>query len=161
MVDDDEEDYLITRSMLGEAQGRKVKLDWAPTCQACQELLHANHYDAVLIDYDLGLRTGIDLIRVTTAQGYSAPLILYTGRGSYEVDVEAMQAGATLYVTKTEATPLLLERSIRYAIERKRIEEERTTGLQALGYPGEHSGWLSRSIGRSPISTNVLHEMGI
>jgi PAS domain S-box-containing protein len=38
--------------------------------------------------------------------------------------MEAMQAGATLYVTKTEATPLLLERSIRYAIERKRIEEE-------------------------------------
>jgi PAS domain S-box-containing protein len=49
---------------------------------------------------------------------------LYTGRGSYDVDVEAMSAGATMYLTKDEVNPLLLERTIRYAIEIKQKEHK-------------------------------------
>jgi PAS domain S-box-containing protein len=49
---------------------------------------------------------------------------LYTGRGSYEVDIEAMSAGATMYLTKAEVNPLLLERAIRYAIEIKQKEHK-------------------------------------
>src|SRR5690606_40100179 len=41
-----------------------------------------------------------------------------------------LQAGATLYLTKSEANPLLLERFLRYAIERKRIEDELDHRLQ-------------------------------
>src|SRR5512143_1203088 len=113
-VDDDEDDFLLTRAMLRQSQGRKIILDWASTYQAGQERLRANHYDAVLVDYDLSPHTGTDLIREATAQGYQAPFILYTGRGSYDVDLEAMKVGATLYLTKTEVNALLLERSIRY-----------------------------------------------
>jgi len=130
LVDDDKDDYLITNSMLNQAKGRKVALEWAPTFEAGQRLLETGHYTAVLVDYDLGLRTGIELIRENVARGNPAPLILYTGRGGYEVDLEAMQAGATLYLSKTEATPYLLERSLRYAIERKRIEAELDRRLQ-------------------------------
>lgn len=131
-IDDDEDDFILTSSMLSRFQGRKVILEWASTFEAGHRQLVSNHYDAVLIDYDLGHHTGIELIREFVERGYPAPLILYTGRGSYEVDVEAMQAGATLYITKTEATPLLLERSIRYAIERKQIEAELRTTNERL-----------------------------
>jgi PAS domain S-box-containing protein len=50
-------------------------------------------------------------------------LILFTGGSSYDVDVEAMEAGATLYLTKSEVNTFLLERAIRYAIERKEVEQ--------------------------------------
>jgi FixJ family two-component response regulator len=63
---------------------------------------------------------------------------MVTGRGRYEVDVEAMQAGAFDYVTKDDLSSSLLERVIRYAKERQRNErileqrvEERTEELQA------------------------------
>jgi two-component system, sensor histidine kinase len=131
-IDDDEEDFLITHEMLNKAQGRKVILDWAPTYQDGLKRLQSNHYDVVLVDYELGDLTGIDFIREAVSQGCRAPLILYTSRGSYEIDVEAMKAGATLYLTKTEANPLLLERFIRYAIERKRNEQERTDILESI-----------------------------
>jgi DNA-binding response OmpR family regulator len=124
LVDDDEEDYFLTRSMLRKAEGRKIELDWAPTYEEGQRMLQAKPYHAVLVDYSLGARTGIELIQEIVSSGYSPPMILLTGHGGYEVDVEAMQAGATLYLTKADTTPLLLERSIRYAIEQKRIEEE-------------------------------------
>ena len=122
-VDDDEDDYIIVRDMLKEAQGRSVTLDWAASLDEGRQKLYADHYHAVLVDYDLGIGTGIELMREFTARGYPAPMILLTGRGSYEVDVEAMHAGATLYLTKDDINPLLLERSIRYAIERKQTEQ--------------------------------------
>ncbi len=121
-IDDDEDDYILVRSMLSQAQGRRITLDYASSYREGREKLLTKHYDAALVDYDLGAGTGIELIHEMVEQGYSAPLILFTGRGSYAVDVEAMQAGATMYLSKTEASPLLLERIIRYAIERKQAE---------------------------------------
>lgn len=130
LVDNDKEDYLITRSMLNQIVGREIKLDWAASTADAENLLARNQYTAVLVDYELGEKTGIDLIRDAVGFGYPAPIILFTGRVSHEVDVEAMQAGATLYLTKAEVSPLLLERFIRYAVERKRIEEELDRRLQ-------------------------------
>jgi PAS domain S-box-containing protein len=51
------------------------------------------------------------------------PIILLTGQGDQEIDVEAMKAGAADYLVKSRLTADTLERSIRYAIERKRTEE--------------------------------------
>jgi PAS domain S-box-containing protein len=130
LIDDDEDEYCIARSNLRRIEVRQVNLDWAPTYEDGIKLIESDTYDAVLVDYDLGSRTGIELIREMTAKGCSVPLILYTGRGSFEVDLEAMRAGATAYWIKSEANPLFFERSIRYAIERKRIEEELDRHLQ-------------------------------
>lgn len=123
LVDDDEDDYLLTRAMLNATRNVRVDLEWAATYEAGREMIAADNYAAVLVDYNLGARTGVELIREAMARGYPAPLILFTAQGSEEVDMEAMQAGATLYLTKGEASPLLLERVIRYAIERKQVEQ--------------------------------------
>jgi PAS domain S-box-containing protein len=124
LIDDDDDDYLLAQALLRSTQGYRIRLDWAPGYASGLEKLAGGTYDAILVDYDLGARTGIDFIR-QAAQLYPAlPLILYTGRGSQEVDLEAMQSGASLYLTKAEANPMLLTRSIRYAIERKRAEIE-------------------------------------
>jgi PAS domain S-box-containing protein len=132
LVDDDEDDYFLTRAMLNSSQGRAIELDWADSYQAGMEKLASNHYHVVLVDYDLGNKSGIEMIRELTAREYPAPVILYTGRGSLEVDYEAMQAGATLYITKEEATPLLLERFVRYALERKHSEAALSADLKAM-----------------------------
>jgi PAS domain S-box-containing protein len=124
LVDDDEDDYIITRYYLEQFKGRKVQLDWAADFRRGQEALAHGRYDAALVDYDLGSGTGIELIAAMSALGCPTPIILYTGRGSYEVDLEAMAAGATMYLTKTEGSPLLLERAIRYAIQMKQAEAD-------------------------------------
>jgi PAS domain S-box-containing protein len=66
----------------------------------------------------LGQFNGIDLLTEAIARGVSAPIILLTGQGDYRVDVEAMKAGAADYLSKENINAGLLERSIRYAIER-------------------------------------------
>jgi PAS domain S-box-containing protein len=119
LVDDDEDDYLLVKHMLSKTQSRKCELDWASSFDSGLQLIQNKDYDAVLIDYDLGFQNGLDLIRLANQQDYPFPFILFTGRGTYEIDLEAMRAGATIYLTKSEVTTLLLERAIRYAIELK------------------------------------------
>ena len=124
MIDDDQGDYLLVKQMLMRAQGVLYDLHWAESFQTGLEKLQSDNYDAVLVDYDLGTRTGLEIICEANASGYPSPFILYTGRGSYEVDVEAMNSGATMYLTKDEVNPLLMERTIRYAIEIKQKERK-------------------------------------
>ena len=127
LVDDDEDDYILTRAMLSEARGDRFLLDWAGTyakgLQAIRASLPGSPYDAILVDYDLGASTGLDMIAEAAALGCQAPIILLTGHGSYEVDLAAMKAGAADYLSKSEVSAPLLERSLRYAIEARRIED--------------------------------------
>jgi PAS domain S-box-containing protein len=121
-IDDDEDDYLIVKSMLNKAHAKSIIIDWADSIKDGQQKLNENKYHAVIVDYDLGSGSGIDLVEDFVEKGYPAPMILLTGRGSIEVDIEAMKSGATLYLSKNEINPYLLERMIRYAIERNRAE---------------------------------------
>lgn len=124
-VDNDEEDYLIVRDLLSRAHDSPVTVQWAASLEAGLQALQAHAFDAVLVDYDLGGKTGFDLIRAAAARGIHTPMILVTGHGNYQVDVQAMQTGAADYLNKNEMSTNSLERSIRYAIERKRVTTER------------------------------------
>ncbi len=118
LIEDDEDDYLLTRLLLAEARGSQFELDWKPDYDSGLAALLEDEPDAALVDYRLGMRNGLDLIREAQARGCSAPMILLTGQGSYSVDLEAMRAGATDYLAKDEVSAPLLERTIRYTIER-------------------------------------------
>jgi PAS domain S-box-containing protein len=122
LVEDDEDDYILTEELLQQADGVHFDLTWANSYAQGITQLKRDGFDAALIDYRLGEKTGLDLIREAVQAGVQIPLILLTGQGSYSVDMEAMHAGATDYLVKEEATSVLLERSVRYAIERKGAE---------------------------------------
>jgi len=97
-------------------------MDWTDTFEKGLESILRQLHDVYLIDYRLGGRDGLELLRSAVAKGCMAPMILLTGLDDHEVDMEAMKAGAMDYLVKGELTPALLERSIRYSLERKRVE---------------------------------------
>ena len=123
LVEDDEEDYLLAKEMLAQARGKKYLLEWVATYEEGKQAILSQVYDAILMDYELGAHTGLELMREVTALGCKAPIILLTGRGNYEIDMQAMQTGVADYLSKSEATPSSLERTIRYAILQKQTEE--------------------------------------
>jgi PAS domain S-box-containing protein len=124
LVDDDEDDFILTRALLTDLGGERTVVEWASGYQAALTRALGVEWDALLVDYDLGAHTGIELIRELVAGGCNAPAILLTGRGSYEVDLEASRAGAVDYIAKDQANAPLLERAIRYAIERQQTQRE-------------------------------------
>ncbi|MFB8792436.1 MAG: response regulator [Potamolinea sp.] len=124
LVDDDEDDYVLTRDLFSEMNGDRFELEWLSSYDAAMDAILLKQHDVYLFDYRLGERNGLELLRETVDKGCSAPIILLTGQGDREVDLEAMKAGAADYLDKSQIVAPLLERSIRYAIERKQSEQK-------------------------------------
>src|SRR5215472_516207 len=120
LVEDDEDDYIITRDLFSEMTGRRFTLDWIKNFDQGLNVMALNQHDVCLVDYRLGAQNGIDLLRAALERGCQAPVILLTGAGEHEIDMEAMQAGAADYLVKTQLQANSLERTIRYALQRKR-----------------------------------------
>lgn len=120
LVEDDEDDYIITQGLIADLKGRAFTLDWVRTYEAGLRAMTENRHDVCLLDYRLGAHDGLELMSKAIAGGCQSPIILLTGMGEHEVDVAAMKAGAADYLVKSGLNASQLERSIRYAIERKR-----------------------------------------
>jgi signal transduction histidine kinase len=121
---------------VSEIPGGRFTLEWASTYDAGLEAICTGSHDAYLLDYRLGARTGIELLKEAKGRGSSGPVILLTGRGQTRTDLEALNAGADDYLEKGGLTPSALERSLRYALaqhaaaaELERKVEQRTEAL--------------------------------
>ncbi|WP_422929276.1 HD domain-containing phosphohydrolase [Singulisphaera sp. PoT] len=122
LVDDDEDDYLLTRELLQEIPGEAYVLEWVNDPEAGIREIVREGYDAILIDYRLGARDGLEIIREAIAEGCDAPLIVLTGQTDPDIDVRAMKAGASDFLAKGRFDARQLERSLRYAVWRKRSQ---------------------------------------
>src|SRR3954452_6106812 len=120
LVEDDEDDFIITRDLFSEMRSQRFTLDWMKSFETGLQAMMLNQHDVCLVDYRLGARNGVDLLQAALERGCQAPVILLTGAGEHEIDLQAMQAGAADYLVKTELQSNSLERSIRYALQRKR-----------------------------------------
>ncbi len=124
IADDDEDDYILTRDLLQRIGRQRFRVDWTASYFAALEAIELNEHDVYLFDYHLGHSDGLELMREALARGCKAPIILLTGNDDWETDLKAMKAGAADYLVKGHLDARLLERSIRYALERKRAQEE-------------------------------------
>lgn len=122
LVDDDEDDFVITRDLLQELPTAHYTLQWANSFATAKEAIIRNTFDVYLVDYRLGAHNGLDLLPIAQKHASSAPFILLTGQGDATVDKLAINAGATDYLLKDELNPALLDRAIRYSLAQKQVE---------------------------------------
>lgn len=118
IIDDDEDDFFITSQYLKEITEFNVVPSWSYNIQDAQQKLASNDYDMYFLDYRLGARTGLELLKEAIEGGCHKPIILLTGKGTSEIDKQAVQSGAYDYLVKSELNPEKLERCMRYAQER-------------------------------------------
>jgi PAS domain S-box-containing protein len=119
LVDDDEDDCTLTGDLVSQIRiPRRAQMKWARSYEAGLEALQQNRSDVCLLDYRLGARDGLELLGEARAQGCACPIIVLTGKGTDGTDTLAMSLGADDYLVKGDLTVPLLERGIRYAIER-------------------------------------------
>jgi light-regulated signal transduction histidine kinase (bacteriophytochrome) len=131
LIDDDEDDYIVTRDFLGEAEQLSFKLTWVDNYDDGLVEIGKNQHDLYLLDFRLGRGNGLELLEEAIAKGCNKPIILLTGLGDSEIDQRAMKSGASDYLVKGRfLSATLLERSIIHAIERKHSENRQ---LQLVG----------------------------
>lgn len=124
IIDDDEDDYFITSDYLKNIPGKNFIIDWCFNYRNALDEIKRQKHDIYLVDYRLGVKTGIDLIKEAIKLDANAPFILLTGKGDIHIDEEAMQLGAFDYLIKADLNSEKLERSVRYSIDRARTLNE-------------------------------------
>ncbi len=122
LIDDDEDDFIRVRNVLTRVSPPRFTLRWVTDSDAAMAEMFLPH-DVCLLDYRLGDSSGLELLEKARREGCTLPIIFLTGRGGREVDLLAMKAGADDYIEKEQVSSSLLERSIRYAINRREKEE--------------------------------------
>ena len=123
LIEDDEDDYTLVRDLLSEVPHVKYEVQWAPNYEEALKEIETPAHDVCLLDYRLGERNGLDLLYEAIGKSYCVPIVFVTGQGDVEVDMEAMKAGAADFLAKGEINGPLLDRSIRYAIEQRKVLE--------------------------------------
>lgn len=118
IVEDDQDDFLIIEACINDIPDKEFLIDWCYDYDDAMQRIRETRYDIYFVDYLLGEKTGLELLQEAIALGCEEPLILLTGIGNREVDVQAMTIGAVDYLVKSEINTEKLERSIRYALER-------------------------------------------
>src|ERR1700687_1937281 len=108
LVDDDNDDYLITSDLLSEVKGTEFEVEWVATYEAALEALGRINHDVCLFDYRLGEKSGLELLKEAIDRGCRTPIILLTGQGDHDIDLEAMRSGAADFLVKGKIDPTLL-----------------------------------------------------
>jgi len=124
LIDDAEDDYILTRSWFRQFQLITCDLEWVNSYQLARESIAQYQHDIYLVDYYLESNKGLKVLREATENGWNFPFILLAHKQDIKSDIEVIKIGAFDYLEKSQLTALLLEKSIRYAIEKKQKDEK-------------------------------------
>jgi two-component system, cell cycle response regulator len=148
IIDDERGQARIIEASFGKFTGEKFDLHWADSYERGLAELLTGVYSVCLLDYHLGERDGVELMREPSLRAITTPVIFLTNVNTEDLDIKAMDAGALDFLVKVEINPRSLERAIRYTL---RLQEtllelsrlatrdlltglyNRTEGLRILG----------------------------
>jgi PAS domain S-box-containing protein len=118
VIEDDEDDFFIIKEDIERIPYQKFIIDWSPNYSDGLSKIKKKEYSLYFVDYFLGAKTGLQLLKEAISEGCQEPVILLTGKGNHTIDTDAMQAGAYDYLVKSDLNIENLERCIRYSLER-------------------------------------------
>ncbi|MBS3817489.1 MAG: response regulator [Candidatus Thermoplasmatota archaeon] len=98
-VDDDELLLTQTRIFLGKSD-YDFEIDIARHVEGALQKIEDTEYDAIISDYKMQARDGLDLLRAIRKKDEDLPFIMFTGKGNEEVAQEALNLGADRYIRK-------------------------------------------------------------
>jgi signal transduction histidine kinase len=124
LIEDNPGDVRLIREMLAESKLQLFSLAHSGSLSEGLDSLSNNTHDVVLLDIGLPDSSGLDSVLEIKTAAPVIPVIMLTGLDDEKTAVAALQLGVQDYLIKDRIDSNLLGRSIRYALERKQIEEE-------------------------------------
>ena len=159
LVEDNPTDALLLREMLAEVASVRLVLTVVGQFAEALACLQAERFDAVLLDLSLPDSTGLDTVIRVQEQAPDVPLVVLTGHDDETLAVQTLQQGAQDYLVKGQVDRPLLERALRYAIERQRLLAELEKTRQREQEERELRSW--EQISTAPPTTVTAHLLGL
>lgn len=124
LVEDNPADARLIREFLRDALAGSLQLVHVGRLDAALDRLRQEMFDLVLLDFGLPDSQGMDTLTRVQNAGVNLPIVALTGLDDRAFAVEVVRAGAQDYLVKGRFDSDLLIRTLHYAVERKRAEEE-------------------------------------
>lgn len=122
LIEDNPGDARLLKEVLTDEGGGRFQLLLADRMSTGLDILDRENVDLVLLDLSLPDCQGLDALTLTHSKAPKIPIVLMTGLDDEDLSVRAMRLGAQDYLVKGQSEGRVLVRSIRYALERKRVE---------------------------------------
>jgi signal transduction histidine kinase len=172
-IEDDPAEVFILQETLSQAPEFTFELVHGKDLTTSFEILKSSYFDVVLLDLGLPEGTGIETLKKFLHVHDQTAVVVITGLDDFDASVSAIESGAQDYIIKGQYQPLVLIKTIKFAIERKKLQELATRhkkleslGTLAGGIAHEFNNILSVILGNielmayeipdsSPVSDNI------
>ncbi|MHB9075070.1 MAG: hybrid sensor histidine kinase/response regulator [Desulfobaccales bacterium] len=134
LIEDNPGDARLIREMLAEAGADDIRLEWVPRLSQGLESLGKGEIDLVLLDLSLPDSRGLETFCKAYTQAPEIPFVLLTGLDDETLALTAVQKGAQDYLIKGKTDASRLFRAIRYASERKKVQQTLRRNRDELEY---------------------------
>jgi PAS domain S-box-containing protein len=124
LVNSSQQDFTAIQNLLANIKEWQVNLDWVSTYEDALTKIKKTPYDIYLLNYHSNEQNSLKLLRQATQNGRTTLLILLLDSDDDNLASEGLQAGAVDYLVRNQLDTPLLERSIRYAVKHKQLEEK-------------------------------------
>ena len=134
-IDDDEGDAEILRRQLQLIPDLDFKFIHRIDPESGRAELAQRPTALLFLDYQLGAKTGLEILKLLRSDGYLGPIVVVTGQGSEYVAADLTRAGADDYVAKSDLRPEVLQRAINNALaqqSRRQVEAQNKRLLAEL-----------------------------
>lgn len=124
LIEDNPADALLFRETLADAGGNFRVTCAANLGAAIEQLIgSAAQWDIAVVDLTLPDSSGIETFERVLEAAPHVPIVIMSGVADEDLAIRAVQEGAQDYLVKGQVEPIWLARSLRYAIERKRMQD--------------------------------------
>jgi len=124
LIEDNPGDARLMKELLGDSPVSPFAMEWVDSLERGLARLQSSAVDVILLDLSLPDSQGIDTFFKIQTSAKGVAVVVLTGLYDEALAMQAVHAGAQDYLVKGQADGNLLVRSIRYAVERQRIEEQ-------------------------------------
>ncbi|MBI3861175.1 MAG: response regulator [Planctomycetia bacterium] len=123
LIEDSPDDALLIQELLADARQTEFEVHHADWLRLALERLAQGELDAVLLDLQLPDSRGLDTFRSVQKAAPGLPVVVLSGFEDETTALTAVQEGAQDYLVKGHVSTPVLERTVRYAIERSRTRK--------------------------------------
>jgi serine phosphatase RsbU (regulator of sigma subunit) len=158
LVEDDEADVMLVEELLADSGMNASLTAVRSLAEAAGLLSQGTAPGCVLLDLHLPDAQGLEAVTRMLAAVPGAPVVVLTGLAEESAGLAAVAAGAQDYLIKGQAPPDVFGRSIRYATQRKHVEQV-SAALQRSALRAEENARLERALLPTPLIRTGAFDM--
>ena len=156
LVEDDLGDALLVQEMLSEIKDPLFAVTHVDRVAKALDQIREAQFGVILLDLSLPDGQGLELVKVVRQAAPETPIVVMSGQRDDDFALKIVQEGVQDYCVKGHVDSFLLTRTLRYAIERKRIEDTLRRRNAELAVLFHVSSTVSRCIDMQGLLADVI-----